>query len=229
MTRHQHIPIIGLTGPAGCGKDTVASYLSQHAGHTATAFADRLRAEVVAAFGLKSPALLTNRSTKETPTELLSLANCLDGHFVGFMLAELRDADQTFGPIDAELRAPRSPRTIMQWWGTEYRRTQAESYWTESWRLHNWIGVGHVIPDVRFSNEADFVRRHGGQVWKVTRPGVGLINSHASETTGDAFTPERTIYNDRGLPELLTETMRHYWEATSGLSITLQGNVEVLA
>ena len=35
--------IIGLTGPKGCGKDTVAALLRTHAGFYSLAFADALR------------------------------------------------------------------------------------------------------------------------------------------------------------------------------------------
>lgn len=221
------MPIIGLTGPAGCGKDTVAAYLHAHAGYRVRAFADALRAEVCEAFDLPIEAL-TDRASKETPTELLSMRYCRDDNFAAVM-GELEGLGKDFQIGSAECldfgSRPRSPRDIMQAWGTEYRRKRnGDRYW-----LHEWFSRGRVshcvIPDVRFANEAEFVREQGGQVWKVTRPGTGLINSHASETTGDAFNPERTIFNDRGLPELRTETLRNLWEATSGLQITIPGNL----
>lgn len=40
---HQNPPLVGLAGPAGVGKDTVAAYLVEHHDFTRFAFADRLR------------------------------------------------------------------------------------------------------------------------------------------------------------------------------------------
>jgi hypothetical protein len=214
---HKPIHIIGLTGPAGCGKDTVAAYLRDHARYSVRAFADALRAEVCEAFFLPIEAL-TDRASKETPTELLSLRYCKDTEFCNVMA--LLGNDNEFWT------KARSPRAIMQAWGTDYRRKRSrDDYWLDQWIETHGPGPRYVIPDVRFANEAEFVREQGGQVWKVTRPGTGLINSHASETTGDTFNPERTIFNDRGLPELRTETLRNLWEATSGLQITILGNL----
>ncbi len=223
---HKPIHIIGLTGPAGCGKDTVAAYLRDHAGYRVRAFADALRAEVCSAFALPIEAL-TDRASKETPSDLLSMRFCSDQEFVAVM-ASLDGLDETFGDCREFWAQHRSPRAIMQAWGTDYRRKRSrDDYWLRQW-LYGWqhgLGGLHVVPDVRFANEAELIREYGGEVWKVTRPGTGLINSHASETTGDAFNPERTIFNDRGLPELRTETLRNLWEATSGLQITILGNL----
>ena len=216
---HNPICIIGLTGPAGCGKDTVAAYLRDHAGYKVRAFADALRAEVCSAFALPIEAL-TDRASKETPSDLLSMRYCKDTEFCNIMA--LLGNDNEFWT------KARSPRAIMQAWGTDYRRKRSrDDYWLRQW-LDGWqhrLGGLHVVPDVRFANEAELIREYGGEVWKVTRPGTGLINSHASETAGDAFNPERTIFNDRGLPELRTETLRNLWEATSGLQITILGNL----
>lgn len=227
---HNPMPIIGLTGPAGCGKDTIAAYLHAHAGYRVRAFADALRAEVCEAFDLPIEAL-TDRASKETPTELLSMRHCRDDNFAAVM-GELEGLGKDFQIGSAECldfwSRPRSPRAIMQAWGTDYRRKRSrDDYWLRQW-LDGWqhrLGGLHVVPDVRFANEAELIREYGGEVWKVTRPGTGLTNSHASETTGDAFNPERTIFNDRGLPELRTETLRNLWEATSGLQITILGNL----
>lgn len=59
-----------------------------------------------------------------------------------------------------------------------------------------------VIPDVRFPNEIAAVRSHGGQVWRVERPGCGPVNSHISETAIDGERYDQIIPNDGTLDDL---------------------------
>lgn len=57
--------IVGIAGPAGSGKDTVADYLVQHHGFTKISWAGPLKAGL-AAMGFPEPA---NRDQKEQPIE----------------------------------------------------------------------------------------------------------------------------------------------------------------
>lgn len=197
--------IIGLTGPAGSGKDTVADLLVAHHGYTKMAFADALRAEVCEAFRI-DPRMLTERETKEHPLSALAIGRCADDHFIDRMSYVL---SQITGKA-ADLNAPRSPRQIMQWWGTEYRRNQSDGYWREqladAMSMHWWNDDqprGIVVTDVRFSDEADSLRnRWSGEtvnlvnIWQITRPGYEVARgAHASETTGAAFAPDRVVDN----------------------------------
>jgi hypothetical protein len=116
--------LIGLTGLAGTGKDTVADLLVTHCGFTKLAFADKLYAEIEHAFGVEQ-LYLKHRSTKEHPMTALALRKCNADGFVGRMIIHYGEQDQRL-----DLDAPRSPRQILQWWGTEYRRKQNPDYWT---------------------------------------------------------------------------------------------------
>lgn len=195
---HNHPKIIGLTGPAGSGKDSVADAIVHLTGATRIAFADALRAEVCAAFGVPL-AYLTNRETKEHPISALALARCTDLRFVRWM--------QSHG---VNLNGPRSPRWVMQQWGTEYRRRQDSEYWCKKVvrrigsALHIHKSPLVVLTDVRFADEAITATDLGGVIWQVQRPGyVVPADAHASETTGAEFMPDRVIDNSEGLPELL--------------------------
>ena len=187
--------IIGLTGPAGCGKDTVAQLLATHLGFAHLAFADALRAEVCAAYGIDQ-SLLTRRDTKEVPTRALALDRCNTLAFVGAIVVRANKDPATWPEL---MQAPRSPRHIMQWWGTDYRRQHSgESYWTRTLTSrvhtqqqgHQWR---HVVSDVRFPNEADAIRALGGVIWQVKRPGLQRGTSHISETDGSEFEPDAVI------------------------------------
>jgi len=212
--------IIGLSGPAGCGKDTVARILRTHVGFSTLAFADALREEVCHAYGIE-PLYFIRRETKEVPMQALALRQCRDQGFVGRMAlvamsrAELLDLD-----------APRSPRQIMQWWGTEYRRAQDTDYWLSMLerRMQAMLQTGDqcrlVVTDCRFANEVERIRSdmYGGVLWQVTRPGCRVRDSeHVSEVTGERFEPERVIDNSADIRHLQQQVLGAWWALETGL------------
>ena len=204
MSKHK-FRMIGLTGPAGSGKDTVAALLQVHCGYNPMAFADALRGEVAAAFGI-DPALLIERATKEHPISALALHRCLDANFEAAVIAaNFRSGAATV----VDTTAPRSPRQIMQWWGTEYRRALEPGYWVRKAAqrihyMHQTLGARLiVITDVRFDDEAELVRALGGQIWQIKRPGCEVgSTAHVSEVTGEGFEPNQVINNDHDLRHL---------------------------
>lgn len=190
------IAVVGLTGPRGVGKDTVAELLAVHHEFTPIAFADPLRTEVADAFHI-DPALLLARETKETPLPALALDRCADNGFVVAMQNLYRLLEH---PLD--LGAPRSPRQILRWWGTDYRRVQNPAYWVSRTAvaisvLRRCTGAERfVLTDVRMRNEADLVRQYGGLLWQIARPGhLAEPHAHASETSGAEFGPDTVIDN----------------------------------
>lgn len=204
--------IIALTGPAGAGKDTVADILVTHAGFTKLAFADALRKEVAAAFNLGDLyGLLSQPGAKEHPTPALSLMHCHDDTFVDVVAARMSDRGE-YSQSQLVMR-DRSPRQIMQWWGTEYRRAQSPDYWTHQLgeRVADLMVQSHrrfVITDCRFINEAATIRRMGGEVWRVLRPDLRPIDGqHASETEGERITAEADVVNDNTVVELAHQVL----------------------
>ena len=83
------------------------------------------------------------------------------------------------------------PRSLLQWWGTEYRRTKDPDYWVT--RLNKTLSAHNpdvaLITDVRFPNEADFIHAMGGKVVKCVRVGTPDVNvhEHPSEAMLDAY------------------------------------------
>lgn len=146
--------VLGLNGPIGCGKDTAAEALEPH-GFTRMSFADPLRVAGAMTYGVPLR-YFTDRQLKESP---------LPG-------------------------SKMTPRRVLQLMGTEVCRVIHESLWVKRMLLRSASamhdlagysrnhperisasgGVKVVIADVRFQNEADFVRSVGGRVVRIARP-----------------------------------------------------------
>lgn len=91
-------------------------------------------------------------------------------------------------------------------------RRLSQNYGTEGGReIHGtscWLDAAErricspkvVVTDVRFPNEAGWIRQNGGLLVKVVRPGVGAVNTHASETPIEC---DAIIENDSTIEDLL--------------------------
>lgn len=198
--------LIGLTGRPLAGKDTIGQLLTA-SGFWTMSFADALRHECAAAWGV-TPYTFTDRASKETPLARLAVARCRD---IGFRLLGA-DPDR-----DWDLEAPRSPRWVMQHWGTEYRRAQRPHYWVERARDHIQAlrreqRTRIVVTDVRFANEADCIRHLGGWVLRVHRPELAPLEpgaaAHDSEQQAARLAADADIHNDGTLDHLRAEVAR---------------------
>ncbi len=135
-------PLIGLTGKAGCGKDTAAAALTEYRRES---FAGPLKSMLCAA-GILTRAQIEDRELKE----------------------------KTLDWCD------RSPRQLMQTLGTEWGRAQDPDFWVKL-AERNLRDEPTVFTDVRFENEADFIRRNGGLVIHIQRGEVSPVSAHVSE------------------------------------------------
>jgi len=133
--------LIGLTGRAGAGKSTVADYLCAQHGFEELSFATPLKQ------GL-----------------------CLMLRELGTVLDDFDDPERKRRPIP---ELGRTPRELLQTLGTEWGREQVSA---EIWvrilarRLAALTyAPAVVISDVRFENEARWVRDQGGKIWAILR------------------------------------------------------------
>lgn len=131
------IKLIGVTGPAGAGKDTVADYLVRNHGFTKMAFADPLK-QMLTAAGLPEPA---NREDKEKPAP-------------GFGFT-WREAAQKLGDWGRALDPD-------FWVKIAQRRIVGMEHNSQDGRGRPLTGV--VLSDVRFKNEAAMIHSAGGRV-----------------------------------------------------------------
>lgn len=168
--------VIGLMGCAQVGKDTSAAGLTSR-NYRRVSFAD----------GLREFALAID------PIVNIPAA---------YRLSELVDA---VGWTEAKKHD--EVRRLLQVIGTNAgREIISENVWVDiaGGKVIDALedGYGVVLTDVRFENEVSFVREFGGIIVRITRPGVGPVNGHISETAIDDIEPDFTIINDGTEEEL---------------------------
>lgn len=172
--------LIGLAGHARVGKDTVARYLAAHLTLISYAFADPLKQALASMFNLTANQL--EGTEKEQPLPWLG----------------------------------KSPRELMQLLGTEWGRDLVHP---QLWLLlaeqnlqllaeHDQAMQGVVIRDVRFDNEADWVRSKGGVILHISRRGIRPANNHVSEYGVRHYRGDYVIENDGTLGELYDQLDR---------------------
>ena len=117
--------------------------------------------------------------------------------------------------VDKETIDPKwnkSPRQILQLLGTNLLRNQFdEDIWTKllETRYNECKGCQHVVvSDVRFNNEAEFIKRLGGIIVNIVRPSLGgPTDTHESEAGIDVDLCDYEIVTD-DLKFLLDETAK---------------------
>lgn len=155
--------LIGIVGQAGHGKDTIGEILKRKHGFHTYALAGPLKEGICkTVFGLTDEQLYTQ-----------------------------------LGKEGMDVFWHCSAREIMQFVGTELFRDQmcklmpqvGKDFWLEvfrRWRRDLFLKLkcipSVVVTDVRFQNEVDFIKKYGGQIWRVQR-GFGCFEEFLQEAT----------------------------------------------
>jgi hypothetical protein len=248
--------ILGFLGAKGSGKDTAAQYLVQGlAGRTTglvapfvrIGFADALYREVARAFGV-TVEFLGNRDTKEVALRELALEHCTDRDFI-FMVAALEHVrlgvvgDERNDVARLFLSKPRSPRFILQRWGTEYRRRTHhghDSYWLDQVveKLRAQPDRHFVVTDVRFENEARFIEQIGGTLVRIRRPALEAREALDRAASGTAAHPSETallgrpvhveLLNEEGRPDSLRQGLSALLDRLAGATREAADDVTAL-
>jgi len=187
---------IGLSGYARAGKDSVAATLVDRLGFIRVSFADALKSAV------KALDPIIGMKVKEYTPRLARLSDVWD--------LERTDAENWERlKHNDELNPPDEARKLLQRMGTEVGRNLfGENFWVDqAFKLVPEGTRGVVFADARFPNEALAVKAHGGEVWRITRPGYGPVNDHPSETSLDDWPFDHELLNDRRLEDLAEEAV----------------------
>jgi hypothetical protein len=166
--------IVGVTGFAMHGKDTIGALLVSEYGFTKVAFADALR----------------------------SMALAIDPYIMGGNI-RLHHAVSNLGWDRAKLE-PEVRRFLQALGTEGVRNHLGQDAWVQAAKITiDQVSGPVVITDVRFPNEADAVHGWGGELWRVNRlnadgsrfdNGIGL--AHASEHHIDSLPADLFIDAD---------------------------------
>jgi len=167
--------IIGLSGYAQSGKDTVANYLVTNKGFTRVAFADPIKE------------LLYEMNPIIDEQNAVTLQNLVDN--VSWEGAKLYP----------------EVRSLLQNLGMGGRKVFNRNFWIDvalEYAQNNSHEGPYVVTDVRFKNEAKRIKNMGGQIWRVERPFVNAVNGHISEHDLDDWEFDAIIHNNSTIEDL---------------------------
>jgi hypothetical protein len=170
--------LIGLHGLARTGKDTVARCLAAHYALLSYAFAEPLKHALAHMFSLTEAQV--EGAIKEQNIEWLG----------------------------------KSPRQLMQLLGTEWGRHLVHpDLWLllAQQNISNHLSIdqtrynGVVVRDVRFENEATWLRKQGGSVVHILRPDAPSVASHSSESGLIIHDNDFVLRNEGSLDDLYAQ------------------------
>ncbi len=72
-----------------------------------------------------------------------------------------------------------------------------------------------IIKDIRFENEAAFIRNHEGQIWHIVRNNVEKVNAHRSEL-GISVSNSDIVIDNNGTLEQLAAAVDKQWQNCFG-------------
>jgi hypothetical protein len=170
------VTVLGLSGWARSGKDTIADYLVDVEGYTKVSFAQPMKEAMY------------RLNPRITVNEVQNTA--------------LRVGIDVYGWDGLKERSP-DIRGLLQRFGTEVGREMfGENFWVDYALNAIEDGSKVVFSDVRFPNEADAIRQLGGKVYRVERAGVQAANEHISEHALDGYKFDGRIQNNGSIEGL---------------------------
>lgn len=165
--------LLGITGKAGSGKDSVANILTTRRGYIAIAFADPLRAGIKAMLSLDAERF--EHPLKEQALPIIDKSPR--------QLLQLLGTEWGRNMIHPDLWVMLAARRI-----ADIRDRNP--------------GANIVITDVRLDNEAAMIRELGGEIWMLRRHGAGTPHAHSSEHGISINHIARSIHNNGTLDDL---------------------------
>lgn len=176
--------VIGLSGVARAGKDTVADILHSLYGYEVLSFSDALNTALVTL----DPWVDFLNDEGEKRWAKYSRLISVHGYTSAKEIPEVR--------------------RLLQVFGTEVgRRMFGEDVWVDALFRKVKPGIRYAITNVRFPNEWQATKDRGGEVWRITRPGYAASNGHISDTALDDYTFDHYLTNDGTIYDLSQKVM----------------------
>lgn len=181
--------IIGLSGYARSGKDTIVNILVESHGFIRVSFADAIKESLF----------------RLNPLVPIDPDDWQTGHISLQDFIERKQLPVEWQSVDKVKDHP-EVRELLQRMGTEVGR---DLFGPDHWvnialgKMQDWKQAHYAVPDVRFPNEWSAIRSvPRGEVWRVSRPHRLAINEHASEVALDDHTFDRWLLNNDTIERL---------------------------
>lgn len=228
--------VVGISGQAGSGKDTVADMLVDNHDFMKVSLADPIKVFARTTFKFTQQQLWGASNYRNDVDERFQEAEAWErarervcAHAEGFAASLFGDEPMMAAAAAAalpawfdELRAMTpdslSPRIVLQSLGTEFGRRLDPDIWIrQAFKVLKELDTAAVISDIRFRNELEYIRSHGGFVVRVKRKATDNLSSslgitnHPSEVEQTSLQDHEfnfVINNDRTLTYLEAEVER---------------------
>lgn len=194
--------ILGITGYARAGKTSIANILIERVGYKLMAFADGVRALALAIDPFVQVDGDRHYTEGNTPFARYSTVLKAIGYEAAKSHPDVRQLLQRVGTEGG--RGVLGERV----WVEAFRNRVEHAYLDDEFAL-TLSDMNIVVPDVRFTNEADALREMGGFIIRVERPGIESQGGHVSETESDRIVADATIVASN-LDELREQTLQVY-------------------
>ena len=185
--------IIGISGYSGSGKDlvgTIIQEISLNKWHIKK-WAGKLKTIASILTGIP----VENFEDQEFKKTLL-----------GPEWGTVKDIPLNGVPVfaDIQFNSLMSVRDFLQKLGTDAIRDNLhENTWVNATLADYTTESNWIITDTRFPNEAEAIKKAGGIVIRINRPGVQPINPHPSETSLDDWGFDAVINNDGDVADIV--------------------------
>jgi hypothetical protein len=169
--------IIGITGHARNGKDSIADILVSDFNFEHLSFAWPIKEACKAIFGWTNEHV--NGSLKDVEDKEWGITPRLALQLLGTDFGQFTLCEKSIS----------------------FASTTGRSLWVKR-ALDGIDNKNVVISDVRFLHEAESIKKAGGYIFRVIRPGYESLSTHASETEMVEIKEDFCIMNDRSLNDL---------------------------
>lgn len=169
--------IIAFVGRIKSGKSTACDVLNQH-GYALLNFADPLKQMTAQLLDIPIDWCYSQEQKELQRPFLIStdeLCLLLAGEGLHPSASLLSKDEYAFGSL----------REVLQFVGSEAFRDADKDFWVNKLTSQLKPGIKYAISDCRFLNEVEAIKKQGGTVVFINRPGNSVIDNHQSEQIDD--------------------------------------------
>lgn len=212
--------VIGISGQANSGKDTVADMLVDEHDYMKVSLADPIKTFAQRTFRFTQDQLWGPSSSRNLPDERYDMTTAggataweaaqrrLEQHCGMFAASLFPDEPMMAAAATAALpvwceelrqvvgKGALSPRIMLQSLGTEFGRRIDPDIWIKhAYRIVSKLDTTAVVSDIRFANELNFIKNHQGFLVRIKRKSTDMLANNLG-LENHASELEQKSFND---------------------------------